>query len=284
MTIPSPTPSDSREGLVSMNDPDAINRKAQEHEEISTRHLDLAYQHWMLLPQDVRRDTWQLELMRAFARETEKRKELEEQLARVQQEANQLREEIHKINSCQWPREFALFPPDMLPLSRDVVRELEVREGGPISADSARWDYDNVVAKWKRVVMHDKGMGRVGIPRDTDRPVSIDSTNASSNITNTNTQPGEGHSSRPNDSRSNSYYEPPEKRQRQMNGASRYDGREAESDSPSAADAGGNRDGGSNTWSPGSVQGFLRPSQSMPMVSSTFDPATTYTGSGMRPM
>lgn len=239
----------------------------------------------MLLPQDVRRDTWQLELMRAFARETDKRKELEEQLARVQQEANQLREEIHRISSCQWPREFALFPPDMLPLSREIVRELEVRQGGPISADSPRWDFDNVVAKWKRVVMHDKGMGRVGIPRDTERPTSIDSGNAGSSMANTHTQAGENYTIRPSNSRSNSYYEPPEKRRRQINETAKSDGRDSESDSPSAADVSGNRDSATNTWSPGSVQGLLRQSQSMPMVSSTLDPAATYTtGSGMRPM
>ncbi|KAJ5143247.1 uncharacterized protein N7515_002034 [Penicillium bovifimosum] len=49
-------------------------------------------------------------------REAEKRKSTEEQLARVQQEANQLRAQVERLGSCQWPREFALFPPDTLPL------------------------------------------------------------------------------------------------------------------------------------------------------------------------
>jgi hypothetical protein len=100
--------------------------------------------------------------MRAFSREAEKRKSCDEQLARVQQEANQLRAQVERLGACQWPREFALFPPDTLPLSRDITRELDAKES-LISPDSSRWDYDNVVAKWKRVVMHEKSMGRIGV-------------------------------------------------------------------------------------------------------------------------
>lgn len=143
-------------------DSSMIDRSAQQHEEISSRHLDLSFNHWMSLPLDVRRDQWQLEITRAYVRETEKRKSLDEQLDRVQQEANQLRTQVVKLGSCQWPREFALFPPDFLPLPREVAKELDSRAGSN-SPDSPRWDYDNLVAKWRRVVMHDKGMGRVGI-------------------------------------------------------------------------------------------------------------------------
>ncbi|KAA8644374.1 uncharacterized protein ATNIH1004_008576 [Aspergillus tanneri] len=143
-------------------DVNMINRSAQQHEDISVRHLELAVKHWMSLSPDARQEAWQLEITRAFAREIEKRKSLDDQLARVQQEANQLRAQVERLGSCQWPREFAIFPPDTLPLPREVARELDAREG-QISPGSQRWDYDNVVAKWKRVVMHDKSMGRVGV-------------------------------------------------------------------------------------------------------------------------
>ncbi|PYH90417.1 hypothetical protein BO71DRAFT_487148 [Aspergillus ellipticus CBS 707.79] len=143
-------------------DPSMISRSAQQHEDLSLRHLELAFKHWVSLPSDAKRDTWQLEITRAFAREMEKRKLLDDQLARVQQEANQLRSQVERLGSCQWPREFAIFPPDTLPLPRDVARELDAKESQTNSL-SARWDYDNVVAKWKRVVMHDKGMGRIGV-------------------------------------------------------------------------------------------------------------------------
>lgn len=143
-------------------DPNMIYRSAQQHEDISFRHLELAFNHWSSLSHETRRDAWQLEITRAFAREAEKRKSSDEQLARVQQEANQLRAQVERLGSCQWPREFALFPPDTLPLPREVARELDAKESH-ISPDSTRWDYDSVVAKWRRVVMHDKGMGRIGV-------------------------------------------------------------------------------------------------------------------------
>ncbi|GMG15497.1 unnamed protein product [Aspergillus oryzae] len=155
--------SNSQSGRPSIGlDANMIARSAQQHEDISLRHLELAFKHWASLPSDTRRDAWQLEITRAFAREMEKRKSLDDQLARVQQEANQLRAQVERLGSCQWPREFALFPPDTLPLPRDVARDLDTKES-KISPDSSRWDYDNVVAKWKRVVMHDKSMGRVGV-------------------------------------------------------------------------------------------------------------------------
>jgi hypothetical protein len=150
-------------GKTGLNhDSNMVDRIAYQHEEMSTRHLELAFQHWMAFPADVKRDTWQLEITRAFAREIEKRKQLDTQLARIQQEANQLRAQVERLGACQWPREFAIFPPDMLPLPRDVARELDDKDS-IISPDSPRWEYDNIVAKWKRVVMHNKSMGRVGV-------------------------------------------------------------------------------------------------------------------------
>jgi hypothetical protein len=143
-------------------DANMISRSAQQHEDMSLRHLELAFKHWASLPPETRLEAWHLEITRAFAREVEKRKVLDEQLARVQQEANQLRAQVEKLGSCQWPREFALFPPDTLPLPPAVARELDAKES-QISPGSPRWDYDSVVAKWKRVVMHDKTMGRVGV-------------------------------------------------------------------------------------------------------------------------
>lgn len=150
-------------------DPSMVYRTAQQHEELSLRHLDLAFGHWNSYSYEHRRDVWQLEITRAFAREAEKRKSMDEQLARVQQEANQLRAQVERLGSCQWPREFALFPPDTLPLSRDVARELDAKES-QISPESSRWDYDSVVSKWKRVVMHDKSMGRIGVGYNASGP------------------------------------------------------------------------------------------------------------------
>ncbi|WEW58101.1 hypothetical protein PRK78_003568 [Emydomyces testavorans] len=145
------------------SDAEMVERTSQQHEEMMIRHLDLSLRHWMALPPHEQRNLWQLEITRAFVRETDKRKMLEEQLERTQQEANQLRAQVEKLTSCQWPREFAIFPPNLLPLSPDVARELDEKESGMNSVESSRWDFDNVVARWKRVVMHDKSMGRSGV-------------------------------------------------------------------------------------------------------------------------
>ncbi|KAJ5669605.1 hypothetical protein N7462_010675 [Penicillium macrosclerotiorum] len=175
-----------------------IYRTAQQHEEMALRHMELAFDHWNRLSSDTRCELWQLETTRAFAREVEKRKSVDEQLARVQQEANQLRAQVERLGSCQWPREFALFPPDTLPISRDVARELDTKESH-ISPNSSRWDYDNVVAKWKRVVMHDKSMGRIGVGHaNTNTSGEFDSLQQRDSPDLRPPRPGEDTSSHPN--------------------------------------------------------------------------------------
>ncbi|KAL4877618.1 hypothetical protein BJY04DRAFT_197936 [Aspergillus karnatakaensis] len=208
-------------------DAGAIQRNAQQHEEMSLRHLELAFKHWISLPHESRKEAWQLEIMRAFARESEKRKSLDDQLARVQQEANQLRSQVEKLGSCQWPREFALFPPEILPLPRDVARELDAKES-QISPGSARWDYDNMVAKWKRVVMHDRSMGRAGVIGTSPLPEessnnSLDTKPRSMQPLTSALSPGAGPS--PNQNPTSPYLAhdspnsaPQPKRQRLMNG------------------------------------------------------------------
>ncbi|OJJ45431.1 hypothetical protein ASPZODRAFT_69894 [Penicilliopsis zonata CBS 506.65] len=161
-----------------------IQKSAQQHEEMCSRHVELAFKHWISLPPETRREVWQLEITRAFAREAEKRENLDSQLARVQQEANQLREQVERLGSCQWPREFALFPPDTLPIPRDVARELDSRESA-LNPDSRRWDYDNILAKWKRVVMHDRGMGRVGVGQPQTLPNEYSSADTKSHVEDT---------------------------------------------------------------------------------------------------
>ncbi|KAF7719646.1 Uncharacterized protein PECH_004143 [Penicillium ucsense] len=140
----------------------AISRAGHQHEESSIQHLELAFNHWNKLSHDTRREAWQLEIQRAYVRECESRKSVEDRLARVQQEANQLRAQVERLGSCQWPREFALFPPDTLPIPRDVARELGSKCSA-IGPESSRWDFDHMVSKWKRVVMHDKNVGRSGV-------------------------------------------------------------------------------------------------------------------------
>lgn len=168
----------------SLLDPAVVEKTAQQHEDTILGHVDLALGHWLSLPAGMRHEMWQLELMRAFSREIEKRKKVESQLARTQQEANQLRTQVERLEQCQWPREFALFPPDLLPLSAEVARELDTKESTVNAPDSARWDYDNVVAKWKRAVMHEKSAGR---PRASDNNYNNSNLHAKRQINNSTT-------------------------------------------------------------------------------------------------
>ncbi|EGC49497.1 conserved hypothetical protein [Histoplasma capsulatum var. duboisii H88] len=151
----------SNEGSPRNWDTEMIERSAQQHEEMAIRHLELSFNHWISLPLGARNDIWRMEITRAYAREKERREEIGNQLARTQQEVNRLQAQIDRLENCQWPREFAIFPPEMLPIPRSVSREL-AEKSKVNSIDSSRWDYDNLVAKWKRVVMHDKSMGRAG--------------------------------------------------------------------------------------------------------------------------
>jgi hypothetical protein len=283
--------SGSAKGTISP-DPTMIYRTAQQHEEMSSRHLDLAYQHWMVLPPEVKRETWQLEIMRAFARETEKRKQLDMQLARVQQEANQLRAQVEKLGSCQWPREFAIFPPDMLPLSRDVARELDSKDS-TISPASSRWDYENVVAKWKRVVMHDKSMGRIGVGNSNSAPgegagrdsnLSSSRSKALQTVTSPHNSSGTGHGHpstansnnqptppyQPHDPRPNPINGPQAKRPRLMNGDPRDPNPPERENHPTP---GANTNGASKAWSPNSVQSLLVSNAGAPASTSTPPPS-----------
>ncbi|EED22045.1 conserved hypothetical protein [Talaromyces stipitatus ATCC 10500] len=277
------------------NDPQMINAAAQQHDEISSRHVDLAYQNWMVLSPENKKHTWQLELTRAFVRESEKRKDLEAQLNRVQQEAEKFREQNERLASCQWPREFALFPPDTLPLPREAARELHAMDKSYTSPDSSRWDYDQLVAKWKRVVMHDKSMGRVGAPayrgledpppESTIRP-KLNPPNSESHAefpsfgyvaTATSSANNSGQQTSPYDAaphQSTYSTHQPLKRQRLMNGTSKDVGTASGDNhyktSPQLANGNG------TGWSPASVQSLLAssnpPSSSVPANTNRYGP------------
>ena len=149
---------------------DFLSRSAQQYEEMATKHLELSYAQWTGIGGDEQRaKQWQLELARAFVSEQEKRREAEERVERVQQEASQLQSQVEMLSRCQWPREMALWPPERVPVGNGVVRELrwELRKNndndnssegaaGRAPGEAARWDFDKLLGKWKRVVREDK--------------------------------------------------------------------------------------------------------------------------------
>ena len=144
---------------------------AKQHTDMARQHIELAYQNWAPLPHDRKQDVWKIELMRAFAREGARRKEKDDHLHRVEQEARRLQNEVDMLSRCQWPREFALFPPERRTASTAVSKEFQ-QDFGPSSlrGTESYWDYDNLVQKWKKAVLEDTARRLMGATPSSKLP------------------------------------------------------------------------------------------------------------------
>jgi len=142
----------------SFDDPDLLNRTARQHEEMAFKHLDLSFQKWQNMQPMHQNEQWHLEVLRAFAREKDKKNEVDAQLVRVQQEANALRQQVETLSRCQWPREFALSPPEAASIPKETAKEL----GRSGISMAELWDYDRLVGKWRRHI-RDDGTRRAGM-------------------------------------------------------------------------------------------------------------------------
>ena len=159
---------------------DYLGRVASQYDEIATRHLDLAYSAWASQSTDSRSHMWQIELMRAFAHEKKRNKDLETQIDNITKEANRLQMQVDYLSRCQWPREMALWPPERVRFSKveaDEVRGITVDISTDVPGEEdqdrsrgsgGKWDFDRIVNKWKKHVREDKtrrtGMAATGIP------------------------------------------------------------------------------------------------------------------------
>ncbi|MCJ1395263.1 hypothetical protein MMC18_008147 [Xylographa bjoerkii] len=110
------------------------------------RHYDYlmsTYRLWNDLTDTEKREIWHLESMRAFVREQNEHCETHLKLAHMEQEAANLRLQLERLNECQQPREFLLYPPNQLEVSREVATIVAKN-----SADTSL-DFDKLVDKWK---------------------------------------------------------------------------------------------------------------------------------------
>lgn len=141
-------------------DPARIESVARQHTEIATRHIEIAYHNWMKNESNIHRyEQWLTEVLRAFARECSERQEMAERLVRVQEETDQLQSQLDLLSKCQWPREFAFFPPCRgavgSSLGAEGVRDLNTLAKPFYTIDStpdSPWDYEAIVTKWKRII------------------------------------------------------------------------------------------------------------------------------------
>ena len=174
-----------------------LSKKARDCEDIVHKHLEIAYGIWMAHSELQRSQQWQLELTRAFAREHQRREEVQEQFERLRQEAKQLQAQVDYLSRCQWPREMALWPPDRTPIGKDVIMELKApkEDLSDRSATGAeRWDFEHLVSKWKKVVREDKSRKNGGLaayprpPEASEKPPPPPSTPSQAAIAETTSQ------------------------------------------------------------------------------------------------
>lgn len=119
-------------------------------------YLDSVYQHWTQLPDMEQKEHWHLECLQALAREQQEHGLTHAKLERAQQDAANLRIQLDRLNKCQQPREYILFPPKQLSISRDVAKS--VSENGM----SDELDHEVLIGKWK---------SRVQVNRNTQKPL-----------------------------------------------------------------------------------------------------------------
>lgn len=122
-------------------------------------HLQGAWEHWQLLTEDDRLASWNLELSRAFVREREKNQKLEMELEVSRQRARHLEAEYDRLSKCQLPRESLLRPPNTMPVSSAVMREMQSTDtkSGGLEVD---YDADALINKWKTAVKATTRAGR----------------------------------------------------------------------------------------------------------------------------
>lgn len=115
----------------------------QEHQS----HLSTAYNLWIGLDDDARRHNWHLEVQRALAREQREHGDTHVRLERAETEMANLRVQLARLNECQQPCEYLAFPPNQLPVAKDVARMVAQMAPG-----STMLVLDDLVGKWRRRV------------------------------------------------------------------------------------------------------------------------------------
>lgn len=144
-----------------------------------------------------RYEQWLAEILRAFSRERLERQDAAERLVRVQEEADQLQSQVDLLSKCQWPREYAFFPPCRAAvgssLGTDGVRELNAFSQhahlAGVDVGDSPWDYDAIVSKWKRIIREESARTTGAIAAQQQPPMSSHSPIDSSNSNNIHHRP-----------------------------------------------------------------------------------------------
>lgn len=144
---------------VQLEDSDDVERTFHEH-------LSNAYSAWTKLSEAQQRQAWHLEGLRAFAQEQQDHGDTHVKLVRLEQECANMRLQLQRLNECQQPREYLLYPPNQLPVSRETASLLVERAG------TEQLEFDALVNKWKSRVQSYQATQK---PLQPDRPMGAGS-------------------------------------------------------------------------------------------------------------
>lgn len=146
-------------------------------------HASDAYSHWNSLNPEQRRQTWQQEILRSFARAEEARKEAQNTIAALRQHIDQYSLQLDK-GTTSW-NEFGTSQNaagqspyaalTTVKCSDNLMKEL-CRQG----VDFRDWDYERLVDKWKPVVREErkaaKGLSEQRSLSEVSRPGNASNT------------------------------------------------------------------------------------------------------------
>lgn len=111
-------------------------------------HLRDAFGHWKTLSERQRHENWQVEILRAYTRERDSKKEVEIKLEESRQENDLLKAQLYRLSENQPPHQYIHhYPPSLLPLPAETKYALIKSDIG-----NQAWDFDRLVDKWRTVV------------------------------------------------------------------------------------------------------------------------------------
>ncbi|KAK0964454.1 hypothetical protein LTR91_012093 [Friedmanniomyces endolithicus] len=149
-------------------------------------HASGAYEHWQTLSGVERAAAWNLEVCRAFARAQEQQERVQRENEPAKTRIRHLEAEYERLSRCQLPREYLLHPPNTLPTSSAIVKELGSAHSTTTAAE-ADYDVDDLLNRWRTTARATKrsqplpyapprnaGSAAIYTERPSDRPLQAD--------------------------------------------------------------------------------------------------------------
>ncbi|KAK1818752.1 hypothetical protein LTR12_006802 [Friedmanniomyces endolithicus] len=149
-------------------------------------HASGAYEHWQTLSEVERAAAWNLEVCRAFARAQEQQERVQRENEAARTRVRHLEAEYERLSRCQLPREYLLHPPNTLPTSSAIVKELSNTHSTTTAAE-ADYDVDDLLNRWRTTARatrrrqplpyappRNAGSATIYTERPSDRPLQAD--------------------------------------------------------------------------------------------------------------